>query len=330
MRPVVDLVAVAFLVAALLLGLSAADTPNPVYSASSYMAKLRSGSNGTLYKVSGPSATDLNVLHVYGDARARGLAQGRLLSAEVLEFVETALPAFYKSEAAQIPLDKLPAWLAKAIKALAEAAAPKAFDLALGWVLSQQKDLIAASPAKVFDEIQGMAEGVCAAQRERAASTASSSSSSSCDAASLAKTLEKVNMLPELLQMQCSMMGAWGKAVPGGRLVQLRSLDFGGGPFANRSVLVVHHPPSPAHGFASLGFPGFVGAVTGVSQALALSEKVDDVTGGPRPPGSYKGQAVSMVLRDFLQFATSPADAVAIARRAKRTWSVWLGVGDMT
>ena len=41
--------------------------------------------------------------------------------------------------------------------------------------------------------------------------------------------------------LQCSMMGAWGKATAsgGGNLIQLRTLDFGGGPFANRNVLVV-------------------------------------------------------------------------------------------
>ena len=57
------------------------DTPNPVYAAASHMTKVRTGANGTLYKVEAPAATDLNVLHVYGDARERGLAQGRLAPA---------------------------------------------------------------------------------------------------------------------------------------------------------------------------------------------------------------------------------------------------------
>jgi hypothetical protein len=37
------------------------------------------------------------------------------------------------------------------------------------------------------------------------------------------------NMVPEIIQLSCSMMGAWGKATEesqDGALVQLRALDF--------------------------------------------------------------------------------------------------------
>ena len=62
------------------------------------------------------------------------------------------------------------------------------------------------------------------------------------DATNLINTIEQVNMLPELIRMQCSMMGAWGKSTSSGKLLQLRTLDFGGGPFGNRTMLVVNHP----------------------------------------------------------------------------------------
>lgn len=137
-------------------------------------------------------------------------------------------------------------------------------------------------------------------------------------------------MIPELLRMQCSMMGAWGKATPSGGLVQLRTLDFGEGPFANRNILVVHHPTDSPHAFASLSWPGFVGVVTGFSEKLGQSEKVDDVTGGKRPGGTYKGQSATYVIRDMLQFADTKEDAVKIAQSAHRTWSMWLGLGDYT
>mgnify|MGYP004054821373 CR=1 FL=1 len=85
------------------------------------------------------------------------------------------------------------------------------------------------------------------------------------DKAKMLRTMYNVNMLPELVQMQCSMMGAWGAATPTGHLTQLRTLDFGEGPFANASVLVVHHPKAAgenggagglARPWASLGFTG--------------------------------------------------------------------------
>jgi hypothetical protein len=46
--------------------------------------------------------------------------------------------------------------------------------------------------------------------------------------------------------------------------------------------------------------------------------------------GSYDGQAVAMVIRDMVQLASTKEEAVAIAKAAKRTWSVWLGFGDDT
>ena len=54
----------------------------------------------------------------------------------------------------------------------------------------------------------------------------------------------------------------------------MRSLDFGAGPFANNTLLLVHHPSGGAQPFASLTFPGFAGVVTGLSPSAAVSEKV--------------------------------------------------------
>merc|ERR1711968_239643 len=96
----------------------------------------------------------------------------------------------------------------------------------------------------------------------------------------LVDTIEQVNMLPELIRMQCSMMGAWGKSTAAGKLLQLRTLDFGGGPFGNRTMLIVNHPEAATQNpaFATVGFPAFVGAVTGFSQNIGLCENVDDAT----------------------------------------------------
>jgi len=128
--------------------------------------------------------------------------------------------------------------------------------------------------------------------------------------------------------MQCSMMGAWGDATASRNLVQLRTLDFGQGPMANHTFLAVHHPSDSVIDFALYSFPSFVGAVTGFSEKIGLSEKVDDVTHGMRPEGSYNGQTATMVIRDILQFSNTKEEAVSIASQATRTWSMWLGFGD--
>ena len=103
-----------------------------------------------------------------------------------------------------------------------------------------------------------------------------------------------------------------------------------GGPFANRTVLAVHHPVGPKAGvpFAAISFAGFVGVVTGFSQTIAMSEKVWETYRTPDvQPGTYEGMSLVVVIREMLQFGGSRAEAIAIAERAQRTWAVFLGVG---
>lgn len=86
-------------------------------------------------------------------------------------------------------------------------------------------------PQRFIDELEGIAEG------------------SGIDYA----MLRRVNVIPELIQMQCSMMGAWGPATADsktedgydleGSLIQLRALDFETkGPFQKYLQLTVYHP----------------------------------------------------------------------------------------
>jgi hypothetical protein len=96
-----------------------------------------------------------------------------------------------------------------------------------------------------------------------------------CDASTWETKLQTMNMLPELIRMTCSMVGAWGSATPDGKLTQLRTLDFGGGPFVNHTVLAVHFPSEGgAVPFAAISFSGLVGVVSGFSQHIGMSEKV--------------------------------------------------------
>jgi len=132
--------------------------------------------------------------------------------------------------------------------------------------------------------------------------------------------------------MACTAFGAWGKASATGGLIQTRALDFGGGPFANYTVLAVHRsdPANPNHAFVSVSFPGFVGAITGIAQnGVGISEKVW-MTYDKRSlqPGSYDGLADVFVLRDLLEKTSNRAEAMDYITKAKRTWAMWIGVGD--
>ena len=61
-----------------------------------------------------------------------------------------------------------------------------------------------------------------------------------------------------------------------------------------------------------------------------MSEKVHEVYDNKTglQPGTYKGRAVSVVMREMIQFANSTQEAIDIAQNADRTWSVFLGMGD--
>jgi hypothetical protein len=76
--------------------------------------------------------------------------------------------------------------------------------------------------------------------------------------------------------MACSEVGAWGEGSETGKLVQLRALDFGGGPFDNYTVVAVYRSEEKgSRAFVSITFPAFVGVITGVAQdGIGISEKV--------------------------------------------------------
>ena len=75
---------------------------------------------------------------------------------------------------------------------------------------------------------------------------------------------------------------------------------------------------------------GFVGAVTGFSPLVSLSEKVWEVydSSGGLQPGSYQGLPVVGLIRNLLQFGADLRSAAALADAAERTWAVFLGVGS--
>jgi len=130
--------------------------------------------------------------------------------------------------------------------------------------------------------------------------------------------------------MACTAYGAWGPATGGKGLTQLRALDFGGGPFANYTVIQVHRGDTETAPFVSVAFPGFVGAITGISSSgVGISEKVWMTYDKPSlQPGSYDGEADVFVLRDILEYSVNRAAAEAYIQNAKRTWGMWVGIGD--
>lgn len=258
-------------------------------------------------------------LDLIGDGHARGYAHGYLMKNEITQFLRK-LDVYFMEMVLDIDLSQFPEPLQKILRVIqvkGAAAAPEAFSEAMHWVWEKQ---LPYTPEYLVDELDGMAEGYCDAHMGE-----------SCDVAAMATTLKDVNMLPELIRMACTAFGAWGKATATGEgLIQLRALDFGGGPFVNYTVVMVHRDPTSDNHFVSVTFPGMVGVITGVSQhGIGVSEKVW-MTYDKRSlqPGTYDGEADVFILRDILQNTRSRAEAEAYLEQAHRTWAIWIGIGD--
>jgi len=150
------------------------------------------------------------------------------------------------------------------------------------------------------------------------------------------KLLVRVHMIAGLTQGKCSMFGAWADALDptsSTKLLQLRALDWDmDGPFRNQSSITVYHPNgdnSNGHSFVNVGFPGFIGGLTGVSSTqLAISE-----IGVSYPDPSFGSESrigvpFIFTLRDILQFDLTVDDATNRLINQKRTCDLILGVGD--
>lgn len=258
-------------------------------------------------------------LDLVGSIHDRGFAQGALLAKEILDFVNIQLNKYYIDMVMNIELnlDGLPEPLQKMFQALkikGALKAPEVFNEALEWVYNNEEKYI---PQDLIDEMNAVGEGIC------------SVAGPDCDLEEMQGLIKRVNMLPELIRMACTAFGAWGPASATGKLVQVRALDFGTGPFGNYTVLQVHRP-TDARAFASISFPGMVGVVTGVAQdGVGLSEKVwmtyDDRS---LQPGSYDGEADVFVMRDILEHSKTRKEAEEYMANAHRTWGIWLGIGD--
>lgn len=134
-----------------------------------------------------------------------------------------------------------------------------------------------------------------------------------------------LQVFPELVKAACTMVGAWGSATPNGKLVQLRALDWAVNTPLQQwpLVTVIHQNASSA--FSMLSWPGFHGALTGMSTRMGICEKVWLAYDGK---SDRAGIPFTVLLRNILESDVRLEDAITRMQQAKRTCSVWLGIGS--
>ena len=210
------------------------------------------------------------------------------MALELLDLIEVALPKWYVSMATSVLPSALPDWLTKLLTAEAVEHVPAAFDKALQAVYEKEEAFI---PPRLLVEMDAIAAGFCDGLRRKAPKAVAEK----CDVGEAAAAVRRVNMIPELVRMTCTMFGAWGGASASGNLLQLRALDFGSGPLANFTTLSVHRPPPPAAG-ASAPAAGASAPAAGPSGAAAAGT----ATTPPAPSASSSSFLLSEEKEDAL------------------------------
>jgi len=274
---------------------------------------LKTVKNGKLMAAGGAQVQpNIDVMHLYGSPYEIGYAQGELVGDKMKVFYATVFE-YFDGMVAEYGVKLHLQWLAKIIE---EKGVPFALDLT--WDFTEK-----FVPDHFKAEIQGLADG------------------SGIDVTLVRRTA----MIPQLIRMSCSMVGAWGEAiknVEGGTLMQLRALDWQtGGPFGAYPAIQVYHPsssctnkageadvcwPANSNAFYSFSWDGFIGSLTGLNSAeVGVCEKVWDAFKGK---AAYEGIPATFMLREILTSAQTKEDAYEMMESANRTCAIWVGVGD--
>ncbi len=128
-----------------------------------------------------------------------------------------------------------------------------------------------------------------------------------------------VNLSPELyLGLACSVLVVTGEKSADGRVRMARNLDWQGGEVLHRLGLVIVEsgPAGEGRRVATFGFPGLVGAVTGMNDAgVAVADLM--VLGEGRAVG--EGIPVTFLVRRVLEKASSVPEAVQLITDSPRT-----------
>ena len=140
--------------------------------------------------------------------------------------------------------------------------------------------------------------------------------------------IHQMHAIPDVGETSCSGMIARGSATRDGHVYQLRILDYGANfNLQRRPLITVYHPTTDnANQYVTIGWVGFVGAVSGINEkGVALSEMGFGV-----PPGgkTLAGTPMPFLLKNVLRYADSADEGAAIIRAARRTNSYIYFLGD--
>ncbi len=136
--------------------------------------------------------------------------------------------------------------------------------------------------------------------------------------------LRRMQLIPDMSELGCSLFAAWGSATADGHLYQLRNLDWSMDTGLQDYPVVVIYDPDDGHPHAVIGFAGSVGCAGGgfAEHGIALSQ----IMGYFCDPESLDGVPFPLLLREILYHDTTLAQALGRIQTATRTNNYYYGI----
>lgn len=90
------------------------------------------------------------------------------------------------------------------------------------------------------------------------------------------KAITRLNIFPEFIKAACTVAGIWGSASAFNRTLHMRALDWDAeNPINKYPLLAIYHPSEKGtQKHVNIGYVGFVGVLTGMSEKVTIGEKV--------------------------------------------------------
>lgn len=250
-----------------------------------------------------PSHFPLAVVDTSGGPYKTGFALGQLLADDAKAFVPNFIPdvaaeieAALKDSRYEKYAKLLPSWFIDAFLVDGIHAALRA----TVWMTKMY------TPQRYIDEMQGFADGASVEMND----------------------MLLLNAFPELIKAACTIIIASGEATATGGVSQLRALDFGLDLVVWKYPVVVAYTGSKSDGtvdFVSVGFPGFLGSITGMNRSIGICEKAWFMD--PAKNDSRFGQPFPFTIREVVEFSSSVEDGVQHVKESNRTCSTFMGIG---
>lgn len=140
------------------------------------------------------------------------------------------------------------------------------------------------------------------------------------------ETVQRMHIVPEISEFNCSFFAAWGKATRDGHLIQIRALDYATAAAVQQYPLIHISLPNGHQPYLTVGWQGFVGCVTGMNASkIAMSEIGDD---WDQLTHTYDGMPMVFLMKDTVRRSRTLQQALDIVRNTPRTTSYLYCLGD--